>query len=188
MAGRVKSPGWISPVRESHVRVQRLLTHVKSKRRVLFFMWARAQRLCLSTQQVTRSHRQVITNKKMLPLYLSCFVFPYITSSAPTSHRHHSTTASVGPLEARAHDDYFLPSVVFQQPQQIYLQNSTNKLTPRNSLEVIFFNNVDKNSSQNCLSKRFQFISSYLLPKAVSAGVDLEHFPRLLRRVSIHYL
>jgi hypothetical protein len=48
MAGRVKSPGWISHVRESHVsvRAQRLLTHVKSKRHVRVFVWARAQRLC----------------------------------------------------------------------------------------------------------------------------------------------
>ena len=47
MAGRVKSPGWISHVRESHVRAQRLFTHVKSKRHVRVFVWARAQRLCL---------------------------------------------------------------------------------------------------------------------------------------------
>ena len=38
MAGRVKSPGWISHVRESHVRAQRLLTHVKSKRHVRVFV------------------------------------------------------------------------------------------------------------------------------------------------------
>ena len=40
MAGRVKSPGWISHVRESHVRAraQRLFTHVKSKRHVRVFV------------------------------------------------------------------------------------------------------------------------------------------------------
>ena len=38
MAGWVKSPGWISHVRESHVRAQRLFTHVKSKRHVRVFV------------------------------------------------------------------------------------------------------------------------------------------------------
>jgi hypothetical protein len=36
MTGRVKLQGSISHVRESHVRAQRLFTHVKSKRRACF--------------------------------------------------------------------------------------------------------------------------------------------------------
>jgi hypothetical protein len=60
--------------------------------------------------------RQVIANKKMLPLsYLSCFRF-LASQAAPPPHTVTTTTASVGPLEARAHEDYFLPSVVFPLP------------------------------------------------------------------------
>ena len=60
--------------------------------------------------------RQVIANKKMLPLsYLSCFRF-LASQAAPPPHTVTTTTASVGPLEARAHEDYFLPSVVSRSP------------------------------------------------------------------------
>jgi hypothetical protein len=68
-----------------------------------------------STQQVT-SRRQVIANKNLLPLYLSCFRF--LASQAVPPRIVTTTTASVRPLEARSHGDYFLPSVVFPQPHE----------------------------------------------------------------------
>jgi hypothetical protein len=58
----------------------------------------------LSTEQVIRSRWQVIANKKLPPLYLSCFRFLASQAAPPApSPRYHS----VGPLEARAHDNYY---------------------------------------------------------------------------------
>ena len=54
--------------------------------------------------------------QKLLPLYLSCFRF--LASQAVPPRIVTTTTASVRPLEARSHGDYFLPSVVFPQPHE----------------------------------------------------------------------